>query len=143
SSILNAARLYDFVSDDKALLSFANLGADGIDGCLPTFLGQAEADKTRPAYLISGDLSFFYAMNSLCGDIQDNAHIFLINNHSGSEFHTNFGKFYNGSLSVVKHIAAVHISNAKDWALENNIKYITADSKESLKSGLDVFINTF
>ncbi|HAP9299740.1 TPA: decarboxylase, partial [Enterococcus faecium] len=143
SSILNAARLYDFVSDDKALLSFANLGADGIDGCLPTFLGQAEADKTRPAYLISGDLSFFYAMNSLCGDIPDNAHIFLINNHSGSEFHTNFGKFYNGSLSVDKHIAAGHISNAKDWALENNIKYITADSKESLKSGLDVFINTF
>ncbi|MBR4059743.1 MAG: hypothetical protein IKK03_07875 [Lachnospiraceae bacterium] len=139
ASILNATRLFDFCSGSKKLRSFSNLGADGIDGCLPTFLGEASASDT-PAYLISGDLSFFYGMNALNDLIPNNIHVFLINNQAGSEFHTNFGMFYDKKPSVDDHIAAGHHSRAALWAKDNSIKYYSATNNEELMSNLNLFV---
>ncbi len=141
TSILNAVRLFDYSCINKDVLSFSNLGADGIDGCLPTFLGEASMIEERPAFLITGDLSLFYSMNSLCGSIPSNIHIFLINNYAGSEFHTNFGKFYTTNLSVDDHIAAGHSSNAEKWAESNGLKYYSANSHSDLQKQIDSFVN--
>lgn len=144
TSILNATRLYDFVNTDFAHLSFSNLGTDGIDGCLPTFLGEASMFPEKPAFLITGDLSFFYGMNAILQPISPNVHIMLINNFSGSEFHTNFNRFYNNdNVSVDDHIAAGHRSVAKPWIIKSDIKYFEARNKDEFCKILPEFIKNY
>ena len=63
-SILNSIRGVETFELSDNIDVYANVGAYGIDGCMSTFLGQA-AVIDRPAYLVIGDLSFIYDMNSI------------------------------------------------------------------------------
>lgn len=142
TSILNAVRLYDFSCFGSEVISFSNLGADGIDGCLPAFLGEASALEDIPSFLITGDLSFFYGMNAIYNiPLGKNIHIMLINNHAGSEFHTNFGRFYGDNIQVDDHIAAGHRSNAREWAISIGMSYLSADTKEVFDRQISCFVN--
>lgn len=64
-SINNAIRITNFFKLQPHVKVYANIGTHGIDGCLPSFLGQAVADSDTPSFLVIGDLSFFYGMNAL------------------------------------------------------------------------------
>ena len=80
-----------------------------------------------PAFLITGDLAFFYDMNALrLNCVKKNMHVLLINNHGGSEF------YYNGTW-VDKysdlHTTARHNTQAAEWAKSNGFKYLTASNK--------------
>lgn len=68
------------------IMTFANRGANGIDGVTSTALGVSTV--THPLYLIIGDLSFFHDMNGLlAGKLhQLNATIIVINNDGGGIF---------------------------------------------------------
>lgn len=137
-SILNSIRITQYFDIPIGIKCYANLGALGIDGSMSTFFGQA-AVANKPAYLIIGDLSFFYDMNSLkIRHIKSNVHILLLNNGGGGEFYQNNG--INETIDL--HTAARHSATAKGWALDNNFKYISADSIESYIKKLEIFINT-
>ncbi|WP_304130349.1 2-succinyl-5-enolpyruvyl-6-hydroxy-3-cyclohexene-1-carboxylic-acid synthase [Ignavibacterium album] len=79
----------DFFSSvkNKSIRVFQNRGASGIDGVISTALGIAHSSK-RPTYLVIGDLSFYYDLNSLLIAKQFNIplKIILINNNGGRIF---------------------------------------------------------
>ena len=60
TAILNSTRLMQFFKLNQSITCFSNVNSFGIDGCLPTFMGQA-AVTDQLAFLLIGDLSFFYA----------------------------------------------------------------------------------
>uniref|UniRef100_A0A832DI15 2-succinyl-5-enolpyruvyl-6-hydroxy-3-cyclohexene-1-carboxylate synthase n=1 Tax=Ignavibacterium album TaxID=591197 RepID=A0A832DI15_9BACT len=79
----------DFFSSaiEKEINVFQNRGASGIDGVISSSLGIALESKQQ-TYLIIGDLSFYYDLNSLLIAKQYNIplKIILINNNGGAIF---------------------------------------------------------
>lgn len=79
----------DFLSSSlkKNLFIHQNRGASGIDGIIATASGIASLSKST-AYLIIGDLSFYYDLNSLLTlkQLKIPLVIVLINNNGGSIF---------------------------------------------------------
>ncbi len=137
-SILNNTRLMQFFNLDSSIKVYSNVNCFGIDGCLPTFMGQAFATD-KPAYLVIGDLSFFYAMNALSiKHRKNNIRILLINNGGGAEFHIQ--PVSNNLPTIDKHIGAAHNRSAKGWAESQNYKYLTAKDKKSFNEALEIFI---
>ena len=138
TSILNSTRVsqyYDFQSEN--ITTYSNLAAYGIDGCMSTFMGQA-AVHDGLAYLIIGDLSFFYDMNSIwIRHVKNNVRIFLINNEGGAEFHLAFGKELIPEINL--HTSAEHHCKARAWVESNNFKYISASNEQELIEGLKEF----
>jgi 2-succinyl-5-enolpyruvyl-6-hydroxy-3-cyclohexene-1-carboxylate synthase len=72
---------------NKNINVYQNRGASGIDGVTSTALGICTLSK-NPTYLVIGDLSFYYDLNSLLIAKQYNIPliIILINNNGGSIF---------------------------------------------------------
>ena len=129
TSVLNAIRLSNYSSIDPTVENFANIGADGIDGALSTFIGQARSTK-RLAFLLIGDLSLLYDANSLLLDLPKNVRIIVINNYAGAEFHRNFGREIK---TVNKFIAAGHNTKICHCAPLSNAVYYSANDDESLE----------
>lgn len=135
-SINDSIRITNFFELRKNIKTYANIGTHGIDGCMSSFIGQAVASD-KPAFLVIGDLSFFYDMNSLkLNDLRKGSHILLINNHGGSEFYYN--KIWQGDD---RHTTARHGVKAKGWVEENNIKYLCAYDKESFDEVIGEFMS--
>lgn len=136
-SVLNAMRLMQFFPLADGVRVAGNVNAFGIDGCLPTFLGQALAGGRR-AFLVIGDLSFFYGMNALA--IRERAkdvRIFLVNNRGAAEFHIPPASH---SLPMVdQHIGCRHGRTAKAWAEDCGFKYLSASDEKSLSAALPEF----
>lgn len=134
-SINDSIRITNFFKIPDSTKVYANIGTHGIDGCMSSFLGQSVANK-RPSFLIIGDLSFFYDMNSLrINAIGNNVHILLINNHGGSEFYYNKIQQNND-----KHTTARHNNIAEGWVKDNKFLYLSAHNKEEFDSNVTKFI---
>ena len=128
-SINNSIRITNFFKINKDIKVYANIGTHGIDGCMSSFLGQAYATD-KDAFLVIGDLAFFYDMNSLrLRHIKNNVHILLINNEGGSEFY--FNRMWKNEKSDL-HTTARHYTKAEGWAKSNNFKYLSANDKDTL-----------
>ena len=135
-SILNAIRGVETFPLPENVEVYANVGAYGIDGCMSTFIGQATVTD-KPAYLVIGDLSFIYDMNSIwIRHVSDNIHILLVNNHEGIEMHRSFRN--HGDLR--RFITAGHKASPKGWIEENGFHYYTASSIDELDEVLPVFM---
>lgn len=138
-SINDSIRISNYFKINKNIRTYANIGTHGIDGCLSSFLGQASASPEKQAYLIIGDLSFFYDMNALrINCIPKNVHILLINNHGGSEFYYN--KIWQDEKSDL-HTSARHETKAEGWVKSNNFKYLSAKNKEEYDKAINDFLN--
>lgn len=136
-SINNAIRLTNFFQLPDNIRVYANIGTHGIDGCLSSFLGQA-CVHSGPAYLIIGDLAFFYDMNALrLRHIRNNVHILLLNNHGGEEFY--FNKIWQPPTGDL-HTSARHSTKAEGWVNENNFIYLSAHDKSSFDQAFSTFI---
>jgi len=134
-SILNSTRICNYFNIPPGVKVYCNLGAYGIDGCLSTFLGQSVVSEL-PAFLIIGDLSFFYDMNSIrIGHLKNNIRILLINNGGGCEFYMNTGKAKSPNLD--RHTAARHDTHARGWIESLGFKYISARNAEEYLARLD------
>ena len=135
-SINDSIRITNFFKLNKDVRVYANIGTHGIDGCLSSFLGQAIATDD-PAYLIIGDLAYFYDMNATrLRHIKNNVHILLINNEGGSEFY--FNQVWKNEASDL-HTTARHHTKAKGWVESNNFEYLSANDKKSLEKALERF----
>lgn len=139
-SILNATRQMQFFNLDESIKVFSNVNAFGIDGCLPTFMGQAYATDNL-AFIMIGDLSFFYGMNALSiKHRKKNIRVLMINNGGGAEFHIQPDS--NSIPTIDLHIGAAHNRTAKEWAISSGYKYLTANDKESFDKNIKEFISS-
>lgn len=138
-SILNATRLGQFFELDQTVRCYSNVNSFGIDGCLPTFMGQAYATD-QLAFLIIGDLSFFYGMNAASiKHRKKNIRIMIVNNGGGAEFHIQPDS--NAIPTIDLHIGAAHDRSAKGWVESMGYEYLTANSKETLALALEKFVS--
>lgn len=139
-SILNSTRITQLFDLDPSVTVFSNIGTDGIDGSMSTFLGQMRAHPDRHGFLIIGDLSFFYDMNSLgIRDIGPNVHILLVNNGGGAEFYFSMGPQKLPNIDM--HISAAHNNTAKNWIESNRFRYLTASNADELKAAMPEFLD--
>lgn len=139
-SILNATRLMQFFDLSESITVYSNANSFGIDGCLPTFLGQAYAFD-GPAFIVIGDLAFFYAMNAMgIKHIKNNVHVLLINNGGGAEFH--IVPSHNELATIDLHIGASHHQNSEGWIKSLGFEYIAANNREDFKTKLKQFVDT-
>lgn len=136
-TILNSLRLFNFFQTEN-LRCFSNLGTDGIDGGISTFLGQAKIENEL-CFIVSGDLSYFYDLDSSLLKHNSNIRVFLINNGAGSEFHNNFGLEKIPKLNDF--IAAGHSSTAGSFIEATDFTYLSANNEVELKEALRRFIS--
>ena len=113
---------------------FCNMGTNGIDGCASSFMGQcAVAADNQLCFLLIGDLSFFYDMNSLWNkQLKSNMRILLNNDHGG------------GLLRYMKSPALTqqHSADAEGWVKSLGFEYISAHNMEEYMEKLDYFTST-
>ncbi len=134
-SILNSIRISQYYKLPEGTKVYANVGTDGIDGCMSTFFGQASVTN-KECFLIIGDLSFFYDMNSLrIKHNRKNCHIMLINNHGGNEF-------YQQPIvpTTPQGLGASHGNKAKAWAESVGFRYLTANDEQSYYNSINDFV---
>lgn len=138
--ILNATRIMEHCELKDNITSYSNIGAFGIDGSMSTFMGQAAVTPEGLAFLVIGDLSFFYDMNALqMRHISKNVRIMLVNNSGAAEFHFFMGEKVIPTLN--KHIAAEHSTSAKGWVESRGFRYYSATNENELNSVMQEFIN--
>ena len=136
-AILNSTRIMQYYKLAKGIRTYSNVGALGIDGCVSTFAGQA-ASTDELAFLIVGDLSFFYDMNAAgLRSIGPNVRIILLNNGGGSEFHFIMGKDKIPSLN--DYISAEHVNVAAGWATSLGYEYYCVSNAEELDAVIGKF----
>lgn len=137
-AILNSLRVWGFVGVDSSVQCYSNIAAFGIDGCMSTLIGESVATN-QMSFLITGDLAFYYDMNSLgIRHINNNVRILLCNNNGGMEF--KFGGLVN-QTDVGSYIAADnHFKDSEGWAKTCGFKYIRVNTKAEFDTNLLEFI---
>lgn len=115
----------------KDLEVFLNMGTNGIDGSASAYMGQVAADTSeRLKFLLIGDVSFFYDMNSLWNKkLKKNIRIMMVNN-SGSQLLRHY---------EAKGSAAPHNTVAEGWVKSLGFDYIASHDKEGFDEGLKRF----
>ncbi len=137
-AVNNAIRLTNFFDLQPDIKVYANIGTHGIDGPVSSFLGQAIVSD-KPAYLVVGDLAFFYDMNALrLRHIGNNVHILLLNNQGGEEFY--FNGMWKDEASDL-HTTARHHTKAEGWVRECGFRYLSAHNEIELDAALETFID--
>ena len=129
-ALSNPSRFANRFPLNKNIRVYCNLGTNGIDGSTSTFMGCCAVSKT-PCYLLVGDLSFFYDMNSLWNKrLNGNVRIVLFNN------------FKAGLLAdhESEAITYKHHTSAKGWIESLGFKYLSAESSEGLMAAIPTFI---
>lgn len=120
---------------DPSIDVFSNRGVNGIDGCLSTAIGYAAATD-RPTFVIIGDLTFFYDMNSLgIRNLPHNLRILLLNNGGGAVMHLPLPAGY--SPVAGRHVSAEHALSARGWVESLGLEYSSADTSESTAVGIE------
>lgn len=133
-------RLAQFFDLNETVIVFCNRGVNGIDGCVSSFIGQAAANREKLNFLIVGDLSFFYDMNSLWNRyVGNNVRIMLSNNGGASLFHFNQG--LNNYPTINENVAAAHEATAEAWVKSRGFRYLSAYSKDEFDNSLEEFVS--
>ncbi len=119
---------------DPSVEVFCNRGTNGIDGSVSAYVAMA-ASTDRPAYLLIGDLSFFYDMNALWNNyVSKNMRILLNNNAGATLFHYTVGRENVPTLN--QNIAAEHNATAKGWVESRGFDYIAVTNENELQAAL-------
>lgn len=119
---------------------YCNRGTCGIDGSTSSYIAQSYISGV-PSYMIVGDLSFFYDMNSIWNRYIKNARIMLINNSCGALFHSAYYEPFKGVRDVDVNVAAAHHATAKGWAESQGFQYLSVRSQTELEQAITTFTN--
>lgn len=140
-AILNSLRCWGYFKLDPSIQCFSNVAAFGIDGCTSTLIGES-MNTNELCFLVTGDLAFFYDMNSLgIRHIKNNIRILLINNHGGAEFKIMTSN-WEEKIETKRYISAEgHNGNAKGWAENCGFSYLSANTKEEFQKNKELFVD--
>lgn len=129
----NTIRLSNYFDVKDSVEVYGNRGAHGIDGSMSAFIGQASCHD-GPAYLLIGDLSFFYDMNALWSRyVGKNVRIIVCNNDGGAIFYSYPGE--NNVPTIGDHIAAAkHHASVEAWAKDRGFTYLSCHNKEEAEA---------
>ncbi len=106
-------REIDFVCDKPLTNTYANRGANGIDGQLSTYLGWTK--KSKNSWAIVGDLTLLYdlAAFGLAADQSDSIKNIVVINNSGGQI---FNKiFKNEVLLNSQNVKIKHLADFWNW----------------------------
>jgi 2-succinyl-5-enolpyruvyl-6-hydroxy-3-cyclohexene-1-carboxylate synthase len=147
-SASNTRRAWNMFLVSSEVESTSNVGCCGIDGSTSALIGASLARPNKISYLFTGDLAFFYDLNSLGNrHVGSNVRILLINNGIGAEFKLSVHKCYAFGDEANKYMAAGgHFGNKsphliKHYAEDLGFEYLTASSKEEFLLNIDRFTN--
>lgn len=127
-------RMAHLFNIDPSIRVNCNRGVNGIDGSMSTAVGFA-AENDRPTFYITGDLSFFYDMNSLwIRHLSPKMRIMLINNQGGGVMYAPLNNMMRQTLP--EHVAASHKCSAKGWVESVGFKYLSAHNKKDIEEGV-------
>lgn len=119
---------------------FCNRGTSGIDGSVSTAIGAALVNKA-PAFLIVGDVAFFYDRNGLLiNKLPDNLKIIVINNRGGNIFRMIDGPSKLPELEP--YFETTHHFSARRTAEDSGITYMQITEYESFESDLSAFMKS-
>ena len=112
---------------------FLNMGTNGIDGSASSYMGQVAVDSDeRLKFLMIGDMSFFYDMNSLWNkNLKGNIRIIMMNN-SGSGLLDHYG-----SPATTQ----AHATTAEGWVKSLGFTYMSSTNKEEFDENLPKFVD--
>ena len=117
---------------DSTVSVYCNMGTNGIDGCTSTFMGQCSVVEDKLCFLLVGDLSFFYDMNSIWNKpLKKNIRILMVNNNGT-------GLLRGHNLQAV---SSVHNTAAEGWVRSTGFEYIAAHTKEEFDAKLKYFLS--
>ncbi len=146
--ILNTLRTWNFSEINPSVRTYSNVGGFGIDGTLSAAIGSSFANPQRLTFVVLGDLSFFYDMNSIGNHcIGKNLRILLINNGKGIEFrHLNHQAAFMGEDADAFVAAAGHWGSqshelVKHYAQDLGFKYLAASNKEEFEKVYEEFLD--
>lgn len=147
-AILNSLRSWNFFEIHESINVSANTGGFGIDGCMSALIGASLVDQNKLYFLVTGDLAFFYDMNSLGNrHVGKNIRVLLINNGVGTEF-----KHYNHIASMFEEAADDYIAarghygkQSKDlikhYSEDLGFTYLSAKNKDEYLKKSEIFLN--
>lgn len=145
-SASNSRRCWNMFHLPESVQCTSNVGCCGIDGCTSTMIGSSLASPNRLCYLVTGDLAFFYDLNSLGNrHIGNNIRIILINNAIGAEFKISQHFCYAFRDEADKYMAAAGHFGAKSPVLVKHytedlgFQYLSATNKEEFLAALETF----
>lgn len=126
---------------DPSVTVFGNRGVNGIDGSMSSAVGYA-CGTNKLTFLLLGDLSFFYDMNSLwIRHLPTNLRILMINNGGGALMHAaplTPAAATQGAL----HISAGHETSARGWVESLGIRHIAVSGAEDFTPALRAFVDS-
>ena len=134
----NTIRIASYFNIPSDIVVHCNRGVNGIDGSMSTAIGYASVQSNLTFY-ITGDLSFFYDMNSLwIKHITPNIRILLINNDGGSFMYSQ-RRIINGNPSLT--LATNNHITAKGWAESTGFEYMHASCSKEYDDQIPQFIS--
>lgn len=146
--VSNTRRCWNIFQLPAGVESASNVGCCGIDGCVSALIGASLVNPDRLCYIVVGDLTFFYDLNSLGNrHIGKNLRIMLVNNGRGAEFRLNIHPCHVFGDDADKYMAAAgHFGNkspllVKHYAEDLGFRYLSAATKEEFMAALSDFTN--
>jgi 2-succinyl-5-enolpyruvyl-6-hydroxy-3-cyclohexene-1-carboxylate synthase len=145
--ILNSLRSWNYFKTPDSVIVHSNTGGFGIDGILSTAIGSSFGDTEKLNFVVLGDLSFFYDMNSLGNrHVGNNIRILVVNNGKGMEFRlighhgSMFGDETDKYIAAAGHHGYQSFKVIKHWAEDLGYEYLFAKSKEEFLNVADRFL---
>ncbi len=142
--ILSSLRNWEYFEIPAQVDCYANVAGFGIDGSLSTFLGQSLVTDAL-CFMVIGDLSFFYDMNSIgVRHVRENVRIVVVNNSGGGEFRIYTNPAARFGDAAADHIAAqghYDVDAVKGWVEANGFSYFRAESSEQFQKILPALVD--
>lgn len=146
--VSNTRRSWNIFPLPESVESACNVGCCGIDGCISSLIGASLINPNRLCYIVVGDLTFFYDLNSMGNrHVGKNLRIMLINNGVGAEFRMyshpcyEFGEEANQYMAAAGHFGNKSSQLVKHYAEDLGYRYFSAVNKEEFLSAMEDFVN--
>lgn len=148
-SILNTLRTWNYAEFKKNVDVYSPVGGFGIDGASSLTIGASFVHPEKLYYGITGDLAFFYDLNSLGNrHIANNLRILLINNGLGFEFKKCYAMAYrlledevDPYVAAAGHFGKKSPSLVRNFAEDLGFEYLNASNKEEFEKAYKDFIS--
>ncbi len=146
--ILNTLRMWSFTEIKSTVKTYSNVGGFGIDGTLSSAIGSTYANPEKLTFVVLGDLSFFYDMNSIGNHcLKNNLRVLMVNNGKGIEFrHLDHQAAFMGDdaddfVAAAGHWGRQSRDLVRHFAQDLGFTYLSASNKVEFEKVYKEFVN--